>query len=70
VQDAEKTALLTSLNAQREHVLGILEGLDEATLRRPVLPSGWTCLGLIQQLALDIKRIWFRRGCEGCLTRP
>lgn len=58
--DTEITTLLSYLGAQRNHVLGILEGLDEDALRRPVLPSGWTCLGLVQHLALDIERFWFR----------
>lgn len=52
--------LLDSLGAQRRHVLGILEGLDEDALRRPVLPSGWSCLGLVQHLALDDERFWFQ----------
>ncbi len=56
----ETTALLKYLNDQRAHALGILEGLDEDVLRRSVLPSGWTCLGLVQHLALDIERFWFR----------
>src|SRR6266487_308878 len=56
----EGTALLSSLSKQRAHVLGILEGLDEEALRRPVLPSGWTCLGLVRHLALDVERFWFR----------
>jgi hypothetical protein len=56
----ESGALLSSLNAQREHVLGILEGLSEESLRRPVLPSGWTCAGLVRHLALDVERFWFR----------
>jgi uncharacterized damage-inducible protein DinB len=56
----EGKALLESLNDQRQHVLGILEGLSEEDLRRPVLPSGWTCLGLVQHLALDVERFWFR----------
>ena len=25
-----------------------------------MLPSGWTCLGLVQHLAVDIERFWFR----------
>jgi hypothetical protein len=58
--DTESTTLLSYLSAQRQHVLGILEGLDEDALRRPVLPSGWTCLGLVQHLALDVERFWFR----------
>jgi hypothetical protein len=57
--DTEPKALLSYLNAQRDHVLGILEGLDEDALRRPVLPSGWTCLGLVNHLALDVERFWF-----------
>lgn len=55
----ETETLLSYLNAQREHVLGILEGLDEEALRRPVLPSGWSCLGLVRHLALDDERFWF-----------
>jgi hypothetical protein len=61
----ETTALLASLRAQRDHVLGILEGLPEDDLRRPVLPSGWTSLGLVQHLALDVERFWFRAVVAG-----
>jgi Protein of unknown function (DUF664) len=57
--------LLGSLNRQREHVLGILEGLAEKDLRQPVLPSGWTCAGLVQHLALDVERFWFRNVFAG-----
>jgi hypothetical protein len=57
--EPEITALLNCLTAQRRHVLGILDGLDEADLRRPVLPSGWSCLGLVRHLALDVERFWF-----------
>jgi uncharacterized damage-inducible protein DinB len=57
---AEPTMLLRYLNAQREHILGILDGLDEAALRREVLTSGWSCLGLVRHLALDVERFWFR----------
>lgn len=56
----EATALLACLDAQRRHVLGILEGLSEESLHSPVLPSGWTCLGLVRHLALDVERFWFR----------
>jgi hypothetical protein len=61
----ETELLLSSLNHQREHVLGILEGLPDEDLRRAVLPSGWTCLGLIQHLALDVERFWFRSVVAG-----
>lgn len=55
----ERTLLHDSLSAQRQHVLGALEGLDEEALRKPVLPSGWSCLGLVQHLTLDVERFWF-----------
>jgi uncharacterized protein DUF664 len=61
----ERTALLRQLRAQREHVLGAVDGLSDADLRRPVLPSGWTCLGLVQHLALDVERFWFRSVAAG-----
>ena len=61
----EKALLRAYLDAQRKHVLGILEGLSEEDLRRPVLPSGWTCLGLVQHLALDDERFWFRAVVAG-----
>lgn len=55
----ETAALLRSLDNQRGHVLGILEGLSDDDLRRPVLPTGWNCVGLVQHLALDVERWWF-----------
>ena len=55
----EAELLLRFLNGQRRHVLGILEDLPEDQLRRPVLPSGWNCLGLVHHLALDVERFWF-----------
>lgn len=57
---AELTMLRSYLDAQRQHVLGILDGLDDVALLRPVLPSGWSCAGLVQHLALDVERFWFR----------
>ena len=57
---AEAELLLAHLHSQRRHVLGILDGLDEDALRRPVLPSGWSSLGLVRHLAMDDERFWFR----------
>lgn len=65
VPDAEGAELLAVLQSQRRHVLGILEGLSAEQLRRPVLPSGWSCLGLVRHLALDVERWWFRRILAG-----
>ncbi len=63
--DSEMTTLLGFQRKKREHVLGILEGLDEEALRRPVLPSGWNCLGLVHHLALDVEKFWFRAVVAG-----
>jgi uncharacterized damage-inducible protein DinB len=63
--DAEHKTLIDYLDGQRKHVLGALDGLGEDALRRPVLPSGWTCLGLVQHLALDVEQFWFRSVVAG-----
>ncbi len=62
---AEVDLLKSCLDAQREHVLGIVESLDDEQLRRPVLPSEWTCLGLVQHLTLDVERFWFQAVLAG-----
>ena len=56
----ETEVLLRFLDAERNHVLGILEGFSEEQLRRPVLQSGWNCLGLVKHLALADEHYWFR----------
>src|SRR3954462_3738149 len=45
---------------QRRHVLTPPEGLSDEQLRRPVLPSGWSCLGLVRHLTLSDERYWFQ----------
>jgi uncharacterized damage-inducible protein DinB len=52
--------LLNALGLSREYLIESLDGLDDDALRRPILPSGWTCLGLINHLALDVERFWFQ----------
>jgi hypothetical protein len=44
--------LVTWLAAQQRRVLGILDGLDDQALRRAVLPSGWSCAGMVQHLTV------------------
>jgi uncharacterized damage-inducible protein DinB len=56
----ETELLRRFLDEQRNHVLGILEDLTEEQLRRPVLPSGWHCLGMVKHLALADEHYWFR----------
>jgi Protein of unknown function (DUF664) len=58
--EPDTKAMLNCLEAQRAHITGTLEGLPEEALHRAVLPSGWTSVGLVQHLALDVERFWFR----------
>jgi hypothetical protein len=53
----ERDALLGWLAAQRGAVLAVVDGLDEVSLRRSVVPSGWTCLGLLEHLG-HAERFW------------
>jgi hypothetical protein len=57
----ERTALQRALTGQRDHILSAVDGLSEEDLRRPVLPSGWNCLGLVQHLTYDVEQFWFRK---------
>jgi uncharacterized damage-inducible protein DinB len=57
--DAHKASLREALTNQRNHVLEALEALPDDALRRSVLPSGWTPLGLAYHLAMDVERFWF-----------
>jgi hypothetical protein len=50
--------LVECLDSQREHVLGILEGLTDEQLRSSMLPSGWSLLGMVRHLALDVEHYW------------
>ena len=63
--DATAAAMVKSLNAQRHHVLGILDGLGDEELSTPVLPTGWTCMGLVHHLAVDVERFWFQAVIAG-----
>jgi hypothetical protein len=58
-----------ALANQRTHVLATVEGLGEADLTTSLVPSGWTPAGLVQHLALDIERFWFRRVVAGQSVR-
>lgn len=60
-----KAALLGALEATRRHALAIVDGLAEADLRRPVLPSGWSCLDMIKHLTFDEEIFWFRAVMAG-----
>ncbi|HEU0239835.1 MAG TPA: DinB family protein [Micromonosporaceae bacterium] len=63
--DIEATTLLAVLDNQRQHIRAIVHDLADADLRRPALPSGWTSLGLVNHLALDVELFWFRAVLAG-----
>lgn len=50
--------LLAHLEAERQHVLDAVDGLDEASLTRPVAPSGWSIAQLLNHLTYDDEIFW------------
>jgi uncharacterized damage-inducible protein DinB len=64
----EKESLQVSLDRHRDAVLWKLEGLDDATLRRVMLPSGNTLLGVVKHLA-TWEYAWICRSFAGS-TEP
>jgi uncharacterized damage-inducible protein DinB len=54
----EKESLYVSLDRHRDAVLWKLEGLDDEALRRVMVPSGTTLLGLVKHLA-SVEYNWF-----------
>src|SRR4029077_14413786 len=66
-QDAQDQALLAFLDAQRDAVLAIVEGLDEEAWHRSVVPSGWTPAGLVEHLG-GAEWHWFQGVVSG--ARP
>jgi uncharacterized damage-inducible protein DinB len=65
VPSAEQQVLLNALNGQRQHVLEAVDGLSANDLRRQVLPSAWSCIGLVNHLSLDVERFWFQAVMAG-----
>jgi uncharacterized damage-inducible protein DinB len=55
---AEKESLQVSLDRHRDAVLWKLEGLGDDDLRRPMVPSGTSLLGLVKHLAA-VEYGWF-----------
>jgi uncharacterized damage-inducible protein DinB len=56
--------LMAFLDAQRGRALAIIAGLDAERLATPVLPSGWTPLGMIEHLG-HAERHWFQEVALG-----
>lgn len=57
--DAVDKLLMTFLDAQRTRALALVADLDDDQLATPVLPSGWTPLGMIEHLG-HAERHWFQ----------
>src|SRR5690348_3489672 len=55
---SEKESLKIALDRHREAILWKLEGLGDADLRRPMVPSGTNLLGLVKHLAA-VEYGWF-----------
>jgi uncharacterized damage-inducible protein DinB len=54
----EKESLRVALDRHREAILWKLEGLDDEALRRPMVSSGTSLLGLVKHLAA-VEYWWF-----------
>lgn len=59
VGTSERDRLQYFLDQQRTAVLAIIDGLDESQLHTPVLPSGWTPIGLVRHL-IGAEAMWFQ----------
>jgi Protein of unknown function (DUF664) len=68
-EDPADQALLDFLDAQRDAVLSIVAGLDEAAWHRPVVPSGWTPAGLVEHLG-GAEWHWFQGVVTGAVPEP
>lgn len=56
---SENALLLAWFDGQRDHAIEILDGLTDEDLRRPMVSSGWSPLGMIGHLE-GLERFWFR----------
>ena len=63
--DATAREVLDWIGSKREHVLAQVEALSEADRRTSRVPSGWTPLGAVRHLTLDVDRWWFRAVMAG-----
>jgi uncharacterized damage-inducible protein DinB len=59
VESDERLALSASLDYQRATLLKKLEGLDDEQLRRPMVPTGLTLLGIVKHLG-SVEHAWFQ----------
>jgi Protein of unknown function (DUF664) len=60
----DTASMLSGVAAQQRRIIGTLDGLDEATMRRSVVPSGWTFAGMVQHLT-RMTSFWFDHVLSG-----
>jgi uncharacterized damage-inducible protein DinB len=60
----ELETLARYLDTYREVMVWKLDGVDDPDLRRPMVPSGTSLLGLIKHLG-HVERRWFQRAIAG-----
>lgn len=56
--------ILAALAGQQQRIVGIVADLDDTTMRCPVLPTGWSCAGMIQHLT-GMTSFWFETIMSG-----
>ena len=57
--------LLARLDAERDHVLTAVDGLDDEQLRRVLVPSGWSVAHLLNHLSYDDEIFWVQAVVAG-----
>ena len=63
-QAGERETLETFLDFYRETILWKVSGMSDPDLRKVIVPSGWSPLGMIKHLAY-VERSWFRTRFSG-----
>ena len=63
--DLVRDELLGWLDSKRRHVITQVEAMPAESRRRTQVPSGWTPLGLVRHLTLDVERVWLRAAMAG-----
>lgn len=58
--DLLRDEMLGWLDSKRRHVIAQVEAMPTDARRRTHVPSGWTPLGLVRHLTLDVERVWLR----------
>src|SRR3989442_865085 len=73
-QVGERETLENFLDYYRQTILWKVDGMSDQDIRRVIVPSGWSSLGMVKHLAY-VERNWFRsrlageKGSAGALDR-